>query len=1150
MKIVNFLLTGLISHILLPSISTAESPPAKDIASRELQQLAVPFVMDESIYGCGPMIHPGKTYYLTPKGDDGNDGLSWETSWKHLSHSVTKLKPGDTLLLGEGEYSEPGLKIDCSGEPGKPVVIAAAPGSRVLFTGAVRPGPLVRTPKTLHTYEVAHKIPRNTPLHAAGIWEEPAVIKLENAGNIERVDELPGTFFYDGANGKLYVRFSNDREIGESRLAVTTVTTLGRHDRYGGSGAGAELTGSYVHLRGINFRYGFAALAVYDGHHNTIEGCSFFATDLAGLLLWRKATNNLVKNNYLARNGLRGSILIDKTGDYQRFKELGSKNLDGDNLFTGNRIDSSSSTLRTAEVPVYTAIRTYGWPGPRNHIINNILNEPDIHSFLWRGVSIDSVFEGNVLTGHFHAINWHGEFAEDKSERIIVKSNTILGRAAAEGLTMDSSGITGNWAAKDIAFFNNLVMAGDENKIKEARFADAEYLDYRLQSDSPHKDSGFNGGNKGAYLHQKGRIFYISESGDDRNEGTSERLSFRTLKRATRSLQKGDTLYVSEGVYEKPLVVSTSGVSGEPIRLRAHGRKDVFLAGLILNGSHIEAEGFTVAGRQGDGVSVKGRDVFLKRCLFSDNSGAGIKAENAADLKVYNCTFANNGTGLSIQSGSTGAAVRDNIFTNNGKAISIRDDSRTGFMSSHNAYDAGSEKGDVSEEWAGITADLHFIGREMKDYRIKASSPAAHMGIFSNYAGAFPPVFSPEIKDIKIVRVRDRNAVIAWNTPFDDTSGRVFYRNKGGSQWNFVSTRPQQQGTVHSVGLDKLKPGSEYEFKVEVTGRRGGKKTSGTFNFKTLLKLPPPSTFYLSAGGNDNSDGLSPTTAWRTMRKANRELGPGDTLLLESGEYIHPVAPLVSGYPDKRITYRAQSKGKAVLNGYNALSPLISIEAVDYITVDGVLLESMRDGIQGAVEINNSSGVEILNCRVGDKKAISATFTKAFIVNSSPGLLLEGNTVWGTRYHFVGGGMPDLVVRNNTFVGGAVCIFKLDSGTKVKFSGNIFYNTRCWANYESMLIFRNSLSDIESDYNLFCATKSNGDSASIANVYVYDSASTSWKKAVPGSTLKEWKKTSGLDRNSIQQDPLFEDAENGDFRLRPGSPAIGKGEGGRNIGAY
>ena len=32
----------------------------------------------EELYGCGPLLQPGQTYYVSTQGDDNNDGLSLE----------------------------------------------------------------------------------------------------------------------------------------------------------------------------------------------------------------------------------------------------------------------------------------------------------------------------------------------------------------------------------------------------------------------------------------------------------------------------------------------------------------------------------------------------------------------------------------------------------------------------------------------------------------------------------------------------------------------------------------------------------------------------------------------------------------------------------------------------------------------------------------------------------------------------------------------------------------------------------------------------------------------------------------------------------------------------------------------------------------
>lgn len=53
---------------------------------------------------------------------------------------------------------------------------------------------------------------------------------------------------------------------------------------------------------------------------------------------------------------------------------------------------------------------------------------------------------------------------------------------------------------------------------------------------------------------------------------------------------------------------------------------------------------------------------------------------------------------------------------------------------------------------------------------------------------------------------------------------------------------------------------------------------------------------------------------------------------------------------------------------------------------------------------------------------------------------------------------------------------------------------------------------------------------------------------VQRDTLAQWPQ-SGQGKHHPWADPMFVDAANGDFRLRPGSPAIGSGPAGATMGA-
>jgi len=70
-------------------------------------------------------------------------------------------------------------------------------------------------------------------------------------------------------------------------------------------------------------------------------------------------------------------------------------------------------------------------------------------------------------------------------------------------------------------------------------------------------------------------------------------------------------------------------------------------------------------------------------------------------------------------------------------------------------------------------------------------------------------------------------------------------------------------------------------------------------------------TYYTrSTVGKDYYDGLSPETAWQTVGRAKRELGPGDTLIIGPGLYREGVQLSSGGLPGRPLRIFGDSSGK------------------------------------------------------------------------------------------------------------------------------------------------------------------------------------------------------------------------------------------------
>jgi parallel beta-helix repeat protein len=122
---------------------------------------------------------------------------------------------------------------------------------------------------------------------------------------------------------------------------------------------------------------------------------------------------------------------------------------------------------------------------------------------------------------------------------------------------------------------------------------------------------------------------------------------------------------------------------------------------------------------------------------------------------------------------------------------------------------------------------------------------------------------------------------------------------------------------------------------------------------------------------------------------------------------------------------------------------------------------------------------------------------------------------------------PNSTFINNTFVAreslGRELIQFYGAGTGVGtvFKNNIFYN----GSQQIFKFFKSTKTDIASDYNLFYAP--------------YPILAS--KVGVNYSDLATWQAATGYDAHSVFADPLFNDIQKRDFRLRSGSPAIDAG---------
>ena len=268
---------------------------------------------------------------------DANPGTA-AAPWKTIARAGTagELKAGDQVLIEPGVYREH-VQIKVSGEPGRPITFAAAPGARVVLKGSetVRGkwSRLAGTPALKEPYpnafadvwkvslgdefftdprfEGAYReksrrwvsqvfIQDDTPLQRIGpdpIYKNKDYLQLTTIGS-GLADLIQNSFFFDPADQTLYIRIAGEPGWFGIEVGVR----------------GFVLTAEKVHdvvLRGLEMRHNrqpggqWAMVSLGRCERVVLEGCRIHLSDFAGLGVGR-STNCVVRNCDLSYNGNTG----------------------------------------------------------------------------------------------------------------------------------------------------------------------------------------------------------------------------------------------------------------------------------------------------------------------------------------------------------------------------------------------------------------------------------------------------------------------------------------------------------------------------------------------------------------------------------------------------------------------------------------------------------------------------------------------------------------------------------------------------------------------------------------------------------------------------------------------------------------------------
>ncbi len=382
----------------------------------------------------------GCTWHVSPA---ELTGISQEKQFRTISEAARKVDAGDTVLIHGGVYRERVI-VEASGTAEKPIRFIAAPGERVVITGADEMKEWERVDDEQHIYRTfwPHVFAWQTALTHPGddyhllIGRAEQVITDEYLLRqvLSRDQMARGTFFVDLDAKQLYAwGYSNEPFDRKVRVEASTRSILW------------ESKGDYIHLRGLRFRYAAnhaqGGAAQFRGNYGLIEDCIFERTNGCGAsfggqhIVARRCT--FQDNGQLGFGGGRPHHLLiteclvrnNNTKKYYRHWEAGGNKIAlargvifEKSMFIENRgsgvwfdIGNEDCVVRNCliadneECGIFYEI-SYGLHAHDNVIIGNGFTGTPVAGGLLCGIAVanspNCVIERNLLVGNKSGLNY------------------------------------------------------------------------------------------------------------------------------------------------------------------------------------------------------------------------------------------------------------------------------------------------------------------------------------------------------------------------------------------------------------------------------------------------------------------------------------------------------------------------------------------------------------------------------------------------------------------------------------------------------------------------------------------------------------------------------------------------------------------------
>lgn len=882
-------------------------------------------------------------YYLGVNGDDANPGTSEERPFATLTQVAKVLQPGDTVIFLPGEYHQE-LKLSFPGHPDRPTTFKAKIRGTVHLRGDQSAPAFAPVPERSDVFQC------RVDTMPEYVLERDTLKKYQKVPSVSEVEYTPGSSYFDYDNNTVYIRCSDSQAPETHQVSFSYL----RGDAFRFSNSENDAGVQNLHFDGFMFS-GYNSAKAMVGASSTYGG-----------IYISRPRNCSIRHCSAYLNG--SGIVLARPNDTV---------IEDCVLYANNTEFNGSGGNLICYGP---AERTY-----QRRIVT--FASPMAGQRFYGGIFDDCWIEDCIAFDNGYGDIWIKYPSDASGVRRCYAAHAIHSRIIKNCIF--TSGDEGYFGRAE----GSISRAREKKFSEDYEFADPASLDFRLQGDSRFR--GRDGQPDLGIAPFDPKILYVSNSGDDQNDGNSMRTALKSLAAAAQRLQDGGTLYLAPGEYREDLVLNGK----KQLQVRGRGHWPVVVAGGIVlqNCSDISIENLNLLGR----LQAECQSLRLHKCAF-------LLPQNLPDgADVRHCAFA-----AAVQCGQ-GAFLSANIF-----AATLTGSPQ---FSGWNAFAGPVPAGEVNS----FTAVPEFSNAQEGVFTLEneylftgRSGDGFPVGQYRYINSAIPGKMESKLGSVSAT-----------------TANFIFSGN--GISWTHL-----HYGLDEKCGDGKVTGGGEPFYSISLTGLQPGTRyfyqATGTFNQQKRLtnapKIPQasfktptasfttpavdqPKTWYVANHGSNQNSGLSPEQPLAEIGYATSRAAAGDTILVQGGTYRENVRVLSTGDEGRQLTIAGMFGQRVLIDGCRMLARGFLVRSKKNITLDYFHIV----GNFGNCSLGAAGGIVASYCpnlhvsrifydnRVGNGQYV-------INVNNCPNMLMENCIGHSSFSGFYFGSCENLEVRNNVFI--------------------------------------------------------------------------------------------------------------------------------------